>query len=611
MKKFIDIIKILLSIITLISYLYLTDNLNNKNMILSPVNIILFIFIIVIYKKYLVHNKDVKKNIIKCLWLFSIFFSIVTTFGYNYTMYDSMRLNYIMTYFSMISITTFTYTIFNIILSNHNKIKEKFENKNFNRIENFLKDKVFVKSFILIILAWIPILLAFYPGIFSYDSSVQLKEYLNNDLTNANPVIHTILIGKCLIIGSDIFQNYNVGVFIYSIIQMTFLAGTLAYIIHYVCKRNLNKVIILALLLFFMFNPAISTMAVTTTKDVIFSALVVLVIIKTIDMVLYTEEFFCENKIEKTLNIIKYIVLVFFMMIFRHNGYYGFIFLIIPLIIVLRKKFIYVAICCIVPFTMYYGYISAINANVLKHKNSISESVSNAILCIPLQQMARVYNNKEIDEKEKSIFDYWDGTNPDFGFKHYELRKADKVRDGVKIDKIVKEKELFIQDYIYLGLKYPIEYIDAFNQNILGYFYINDLMPDKSTYRVLIEVRCVDDFDITYNEIKFESKLPFIFDLYTNMFEKGEYQNIPIISTILQPALYTLILIFIIMLNIFTNNKKMNIPYILIIGLMITNIFGPVALFRYTFYNMLLLPIFILNCYQIIRNAKEEIGDKK
>jgi len=81
--------------------------------------------------------------------------------------------------------------------------------------------------------------------------------------------------------------------------------------------------------------------------------------------------------------------------------------------------------------------------------------------------------------------------------------------------------------------------------------------------------------------------------------EKGDYQKIPIVSILCQFSLY--IVIWIILLIVLIINKKYMelVPNFLLIGLMGTNILGPVAILRYCLYIPFLIPVIIVlfnNC---------------
>ncbi len=592
------ILPYILGLLSINSICYISGLAENK--FAMPLLFIIFILIVCLFNKHL--NIDIRKKDKKVFWfftIFSIFLSITFVLGYNLTIFDDSYINKFITYVHIFDISNIIYALLNLGYSKKDSVFKKIESVSGNKLDKFLFDKhTFIKSFILILLAWIPVLLAFYPGIFSYDSSVQFKEISTGYLTNANPVSHTLLIGTCLKLGFALFKNYKYGVLIYSIVQMIVLDLTMSYIISYVNKKKLPFIYKVICLAIFMFLPTHSVLAITTTKDVMFACLVILVLIKTYDMVMYRDEFFGNKKI---FNMIMYILLVFLMFIVRHNGFYGYIFLSLFLIISLRKKLIPILIIVITPIILYKGYDKLINRYVLSLEYLPKYNTLNAALCVPSQQLARVYNYAPLTEEEKAIFDLFmlDNTN---GFLDYELRKSDHVTWNLHPRFIFENKGLFVKTYFKYLAKYPKLYIDSYLQQILGYFYMGDKLPDESTYRTYVEVRSIDDFDNTNGQISFDSKIPSMFDKYYNMMENGTFQNNFILSILMNNAVHNILMIFIILLCIFKLKFNNLVPYMLLVGLMITNLLGPVALLRYCYYLYVGLPIMILSLYELRRS---------
>ena len=599
MIKFIKkILPYILSLLSLYSISYISNLSENK--FSKPLLFGLFILVTILYIKYL--NKDLIKKDKKLFWLFTLFsvlLSITFVLGFNLTVYDDSYINKIVTYIHVFDISNLVYALFNLGYNKNDKIFKKLDSINGNKLDKFLFDKhTFIKSFILILLAWLPVLLAFYPGIFSYDSSVQFKEVATGYLSNANPVSHTLLLGFILNLGFKFFKSYQYGVLLYSIFQMTLLALSMSYIISYVNKRKLPFIYKLICLVIFMFLPTHSVLAITTTKDVIFACIVVLVLIKTYDMVMYKDEFFGKKKI---INMIKYILLVFLMFIVRHNGFYGYIFLSLFLIITFRKKLIPILIIVIVPLVMYKGYDKLINKYLLSLEYLPRYTTYNAALCVPAQQLARVYNYAPLTDEEKAEFDFFI-IKDSVGFSDYEIRKSDHVTWYLDSRILFDYKGQFFRLYFKYLVKYPKVYVDSYLQQILGYFYIGDVLPDSSTYRTYVEVRSIDDFDNTNGQIKFDSKIPSMFDKYYNMMENGTYQNNFILSILMNNAVHNLLMIFVIALACFKLKFKNAVPYMLLVGLMITNLLGPVALLRYCYYLYVGLPIMILSLYELRRS---------
>lgn len=564
-------------------FLFITNLNKNSFFINSILCIILYLSLYKIISKYLSYEKENKR-----LKVFSILLSIIFSFtfvvGYNLTMYDQSYLGRIPTYIQIVSILPLLISIFKFLLVNIDKFREKAKKSTNHKLDQLLFQKhAFIKSLGLIILAWIPVFLAFYPGIFSYDSSVQLNEVMNNSLSNGSPIAHTVIVGGCVKLGKFLFHSYNTGIAIYSIIQMILLASAFAFVIYYFNKKKAPFLLKIITLIIFMFLPTFSTMAITTTKDVFFASFVTMLFPFLMEMVTNTESYFKSKK-----KIIITIILILLTCIFRHNGYYSFLVLSIFLIIGLRKhwkKILLIILTCIVAYKSYlFGITKMLN---LTSENVMAKS---AIMCIPIQQFGRLYtSNVKLTNYEKKMLDALVTNN---AYRFYESHKSDAIAWYFNGNKIYDEPIPYMKLYVKLGLKHPIIYIDAFLANTMGYWYIGDLLPDQGTYRTYIEIRTIDDFKNTNNEIKFDSKLPKLFEVYYDLIEKAEYQKIPILSLLMSVPFHIMLLLMLSIIAIYEKKYKKIIPLSFFYGLMLTLLLGPVALLRYS--------LSVLTCIELI-----------
>lgn len=571
------------SFISLMGFLFITNLNKNSFFINSILCIILYLSLYKIISKYLSYEKENKR-----LKVFSILLSIIFSFtfvvGYNLTMYDQSYLGRIPTYIQIVSILPLLISIFKFLLVNIDKFREKAKKSTNHKLDQLLFQKhAFIKSLGLIILAWIPVFLAFYPGIFSYDSSVQLNEVMNNSLSNGSPIAHTVIVGGCVKLGKFLFHSYNTGIAIYSIIQMILLASAFAFVIYYFNKKKAPFLLKIITLIIFMFLPTFSTMAITTTKDVFFASFVTMLFPFLMEMVTNTESYFKSKK-----KIIITIILILLTCIFRHNGYYSFLVLSIFLIIGLRKhwkKILLIVLTCIVAYKSYlFGITKMLN---LTSENVMAKS---AIMCIPIQQFGRLYtSNVKLTDYEKKMLDALVTNN---AYRFYESHKSDAIAWYFNGNKIYDEPIPYMKLYVKLGLKHPIIYIDAFLANTMGYWYIGDLLPDQGTYRTYIEIRTIDDFKNTNNEIKFDSKLPKLFEVYYDLIEKAEYQKIPILSLLMSVPFHIMLLLMLSIIAIYEKKYKKIIPLSFFYGLMLTLLLGPVALLRYS--------LSVLTCIELI-----------
>ncbi len=94
------------------------------------------------------------------------------------------------------------------------------------------KKKSWIWIWGLMFLAWIPGLLAAWPGVFVVDNVFQMKWYLEGTISAHHPILHTYLLGGCLKLGKQILGSYEAGVALLAVLQMLFLSFVFAYVLH-------------------------------------------------------------------------------------------------------------------------------------------------------------------------------------------------------------------------------------------------------------------------------------------------------------------------------------------------------------------------------------------
>lgn len=156
--------------------------------------------------------KQVKLNK-KYIWFCSFIFSVFCIIGYiidneiQISSFVENRINIIVLIILTMLLTCIISLIIHLILEIIKLYKDK-EIKT-NKINEFIKKRLGLVSFILIILCWIIYIVAFYPTVITVDAYNQLKSFFNlknyySDsvvllsesmlITNFHPVVHTLLL---------------------------------------------------------------------------------------------------------------------------------------------------------------------------------------------------------------------------------------------------------------------------------------------------------------------------------------------------------------------------------------------------------------------------------
>lgn len=553
--------------------------INNTNEYL--VSFVLGIFFITFYNKYLFKYK--RNNL---LFILSVIFSLLMIFGYSYKLNgNSIYVNehIIESIISFIGYTSFFYVALNYLneLLINIKINNKLKN---NKLINLFNKNPFLFSFILLFICYLPYIISYYPGVINYDAANQIKEVMgiptryldsiilpNNlvSITNFNPVIHTLLIGGLFKFG-HLIGNVNIGMFIYTLIQVFIVIGVFSYSIYYMYKKEFNKKLILTSLLLFAFIPVFPMYSITGVKDVIFSSLIFLYIIKLYDFIKYSN-----NKKD----LIGLLIVSIFIILFRNNGIHTLL-LSFPFLLFINKFKKEVLMVFIILLLFNYTYTKGLLPILNIPGTSIREGLS-----IPFQQTARTvkYHSNKISESDKEVIDKILGYE-DLG-RRYRPNISDPVKN--KFNKNTTDKEL--KEYFNVWfkglLKYPSTYVDATINTIYGYFY-----PNTSNWYLY------NNYNTKLEEAGFDYKFNSLNTSREVIKGVGNYfPNIPIFGLIVNIAI-NIWVCFIMLFYLIINKKN---KYIIILlpcfALLLACMAGPVnTYFRYILPIVFSMP-FLLN----------------
>lgn len=555
--------EILFSILTSVILSRLTNN-----------NILVFILSF-LFSTYLFKFKYDKRSI-KISGIFALFISLIINSYVNLNTIDSTKLFNVTTILSIIGITPIiTYILLyiakfvnNIKLNKYRLDKKLFKNSKYS----------ILRYFTLILVAWLPVVISFYPGIFSYDAAGQLNQIVMGKYSSHHPMMHTLFLGFPIKMANDYLGSGSIGLFIHVIIQTIIFALSLAYLIDYLSKEKAHFMLKLFSLIAFMFLPIFPVMAVTATKDVLFAAFYLMLSLNIIDLLKYQDKY-----LNKTSNIIVLIVFASLSLLLRNNALYAFC-LFLPFIIFYLRKYIFHGIIII-------GTVALIVFGFNKYIDMVYEPDSPAAreaLSLPIQFMGRVYNTEDLNESDaRNIQKYFWNKR----LHSYKEHISDPIKNTMYKNYISKHIGKYALLFTRLSIKYPVTLIDSFLLTNETYFNPFDKIPDDDVYRVLWEIRDVDDFDNYDIEFKFkDNKLA---GAYYVLLETGKYNDFPILKLIFNISTYIYILAFTVFIFILRKEWARILGLLPFITLFITVLLGPVAILRYVLPIVLACPLFL------------------
>lgn len=471
----------------------------------------------------------------------------------------------------------------------------------YNQEKSVEKGKVKRKIFFVVFVLWGFTFLALFPGVYGYDAPNQILQGLGETpLTSHHPIIHTGFLGGCVKIGEELFGSMELGLGIYSLLQMTFMCYVVTEISTFVWKKTGNRKLLYGTIFFFIFLPIHPVLAVSATKDVIFAGIFVLTFLKVLEMV-ENPNSFCGNKKK----IIEYIILIVFLCLFRNNGLYVMLFVLPFLLFFMgkyRKQMLTFTILAIVIFMIVQKSLFAVFD--VEKGNGLREMLS-----IPCQQIARTYTNNpgSFSEKDKEIlFELF----PEDTFDTYSYRPM--ISDSIKIyldtEELKKNPTKYVGLYVQQGFKNPKSYVEGAMINCLALWYPNKFYQDTRQYHPYLEVKMINakDYSDSYYELKRKSLLPFYCNWLEDVFLNAKWQRIPIISSMFTVGTYTMLFVLWCILILKRKLYQYIVPASMIAGLLITIMLGPVSLVRYGYPLIMCAPILVMYLF-VKRNTKYNV----
>ena len=575
--------KIISIVLALISSMFININLDKQMKFIESIqgntiySLLFFVAFFVLIDKA-ISMKDKRMDIIAIL--LSLLLSICEVVGYSLDHYldlSGVLLNGEIAVKCMVKTVALSIVIYSIIKIIYNAL-QSFHEVDLKTYDLFTFNR---KSFIflwgLIFLCWLPYLLCFFPGNLTPDSMSQICQGLGlTKVTNHHPVFHTALVSMTMNVGK-ILGNYNMGVAVYSVIQMLIMSAIFSYTVCYMAKKNIHIIIRILSVIFYALYPVHALYGMTMWKDILFAGVMLLLTITICEIVTDEHNFFQKRK-----NVVLFIVNMVLVFLLRNNGIYV-ILLLAPFFIIGNKgKWKQLTAAFAAVFVLY----AIVNGPIFKIMNIQKGSVREA-LSIPLQQLARVtkYHGNELTEYEKeTIHKFLPVDN--LGEKYYE-RISDNVKNHFNDKEFTNNKLEFLKVWIELGIKHPKTYLESFLCGSYGYWY-----PEATHWVVshtIIKPRneVQQSLNIQQSPIK-------QFNILEEISDNIRDRTIPIYSMIYSIGMAVWVFITMLGYSIYKREYKLCFIYLPILFLWLTCLASPVFCeFRYIYSLFVSIPVLI------------------
>lgn len=456
---------------------------------------------------------------------------------------------------------------------------------------NWKSGKLFVICALVLFVCLIPVWLAYYPIIMSYDFHHQINEAVKGFIwfVQYQPLVHTWLIWLFLQLGY-LLGSPESGMAVMALFHMLVYSLVMAYACVFIYRILRKKWCVVLAAAFFCVFPLNTVMVLCTTKDVLFGCLFLLFF-----LLLAERTFFCSGK-RKLLTDILLILEGCIMIQFRSNAVHALIlFSVLWVILTAGKERLRVLLLSVLLIAGSQGTAFAVKT-ALGTELGVSAA---EMYSVPIQQFTRVgyYHGNELDA------DTWEMLNsyvPEFLWGEYYPPLADNAKSNVAACTFGSnwEGHMFrvFSDWFQLGLRYPNEYIDAFLELTRGYWF-----PDDRSYAECLGYGTAERMGIlyTYNssatdafeEIRHESRFPWLEEQLEKVVSGNSFYQWPVISVLFKSSFYFWGLFLLFLAYLYLGRKPQVMLCLLPLTYMATMLLGPVALIRYVFPVMVSVPV--------------------
>ena len=439
---------------------------------------------------------------------------------------------------------------------------------------------------LLLIACWVPVWLAVFPGLFCYDANAQWRQIASNAVTAHHPPLHTLLLGGTIQLVHALTGSYNAGIAVYTFVQMLIVTGCFTYTLSRMARWGVSRKLLLFSAAYAALFPVIPMFGLCSSKDTLFSAFTLLFLTLLIDLLRKPGQFFASSW-----KIVRLITVTFLMNAFRNNAVYALVPFLLCVLLLLKRFRVKISLVLAAAVLLTVAYTGPFFSLL-----QIQPGKNREMLCVPMQQLARVYrdNPDAFDEAQRqTLFQYL----PEKGLQLYQPRWADPVKSSFRDEAFVSDKKSFLSLWLQAGIRNPGLYLDSFLENTL-YAWYPDSVIDGYNRQATAEDDSVYPLGKTsYMEFRVErpgsldSKFPALYQLYEKIAKDYGVYQVPVISMLFSVGFQLWGLLASLFYAVHRKRKAAFLPALFMLLLSMTVLLGPMILVRYFLILFFALPL--------------------
>ena len=469
------------------------------------------------------------------------------------------------------------------------------------------KKWVAIVVLLLIILPQTFYLILLYPGVYGYDGAYHILQVVHPSDSSAvinkgYSVPYTLFLGGFVEWGISI-DNVELGFATAMLLQASISCLIELYAIRLILTITENQWAAIALSAFFGLNPYFNLLHISSCQDVFFGSF----------MLLFTLELLASTYMpilndgqplrigfgrHDILHLVVLLASALGMMLMRNNGLY--VCLMVGVLAFMMRRRLGKGIFSVVGISVcLYLMISGPIYGAFGVQPAVSNDPIKEMSSIPSQQFARVsasVDSSFTEDDKNELNKFYD---TDFSFYWNLPEIADSAKGAMNVsytkDHLIDYGDLWLS----LGSRNAATYLEAFQMNTLGFWYIGMVYPDSRMWHPLIEYKCINAklFNPEYIDIQSKSPCPELTERFNEFMSAGGFSNIPILSLFVNPAAYLWVFLLAGVILVVSRRSQACLIWIAIAGLYVTLFLSPVCLFRYCYPVLLAMPVLLFSIW--------------
>lgn len=440
-----------------------------------------------------------------------------------------------------------------------------------------------IAAFLFLLLCWLPVFLAVYPGFFVYDAQDEYVQVATRTFSTHHPLVHVLLLGGMICGVHKLTDSYNLGIACYMVFQMVLVAGGFTFLFSYLRKKKISRVLRLIGLVWLGLFPTVVMFTLCSAKDALFTLALLMLLVCLLEM--GTEKAFFESKGWRTFFVCSGAA----MMLLRNNGFYAFL-VMIPLLLLLnrgcRRQVLFLSACAVAGCLLINGG--------LKMALHADDSEYQELLTVPIQQLARTYKYapEVFSEEDREIL--YEVLNEE-ALSLYTPRLSDPVKYRFDNEAFAGDKGKYAKLWLRVGMKKPLIYLNAWWMTSYGFWYpdtVINVYGGNTVFTFTYKDNSYFGYEVEPPGVR-ESKIPWLDEVYRKLSLEVWKERIPVVSWLFSPG--AMFWFYAFLFAWLLNNKRYEImyPFLPIFLLWLTVLLGPTYLPRYVLFFWYALPLFL------------------